>query len=118
MPSQSSPIYHLNQCYKRLICIGGVMMLKVLAACGNGMGSSLIIKMKIEKVLRDMNLQFNVHHASVGQAKSEANNFDLILVSKTFVNDFRVTGDTKVVGLVNLLSEQEIREKVSEALGL
>ncbi len=46
-------------------------MIKVLAACGNGMGSSLIIKMKIEKVLKEMGLEFNVHHASVGQAKSE-----------------------------------------------
>lgn len=27
-------------------------MLNVLAACGNGMGSSMVIKMKIEKVDR------------------------------------------------------------------
>ncbi|MFD3158074.1 PTS sugar transporter subunit IIB [Haloimpatiens sp. FM7330] len=93
-------------------------MLKVLAACGNGMGSSLIIKMKIEKVLKDMNIECNVHHASVGQAKTETNNFDLILVGKPFVGEFKVTGDTKVIGLVNLLSEDEIRNKVKEALGL
>lgn len=93
-------------------------MIKVLAACGNGMGSSLIIKMKIEKVLKDMNIDHKVHHASVGQAKSEVNNFDLVLVSKPFVQEFKPSGDTKVVGLVNLLSEDEIREKVSEALGL
>ena len=93
-------------------------MIKVLAACGNGMGSSLIIKMKIEQVLKSMNLEFTVHHASVGQAKSEVNNFDLVLVAQTFVGDFKPTGDTKVVGLVNLLSEDEIREKVTKALGL
>lgn len=93
-------------------------MIKVLAACGNGMGSSLIIKMKIEQVLKEMGLEFNVHHASVGQAKSEANQFDLVLVSTQFVKEFNPTGNTKVVGLVNLLSEQEIKEKVSEALSL
>ncbi|MBS3995092.1 MAG: PTS sugar transporter subunit IIB [Alkaliphilus sp.] len=93
-------------------------MLKVLVACGNGMGSSLIIKMKVEKVLKDMNMQFNIHHASVGQAKSDAKNFDLVLVSRAFVNDFKVNEKTKVIGLVNLLSEEEIRTKVSEALGL
>ena len=91
-------------------------MLKVLAACGNGMGSSLIIKMKIEKVLKDMGLKCEVHHASVGQAKSDAKNFDLVLVSQAFVKEFVVTEKTKVVGLVNLLSEQEIKDKVSEAL--
>lgn len=93
-------------------------MLKVLAACGNGMGSSMIIKMKIEKVLKDLNIQHKIDHASVGQAKAATNDYDLILVSKPFVKDFHATGNTKVVGLVNLVSEDEIKEKVSEALGL
>lgn len=93
-------------------------MLKVLAACGNGMGSSLIIKMKIQKVLKDMNIEADVHHASVGQGKSEVNKFDLVIVSKQLTKEFKPTGDTKVVGLVNLLSEAEIKEKVSAALGL
>lgn len=91
-------------------------MLKVLAACGNGMGSSLIIKMKIEKVLTEMGLDCEVHHASVGQAKSDANNYDLILVSHTMVDEFDTAGNCKVVGLVNLLSDEEIKEKVSAAL--
>lgn len=91
-------------------------MLKVLAACGNGMGSSLIIKMKIDKVLKEMGYECEVHHASVGQAKADARNFDLVMVSQIFAKEFTNLGDTKVVGLVNLLSEDEIREKVKEAL--
>lgn len=80
------------------------------------MGSSLIIKMKIEKVLKEMGLDCEVHHASVGQAKADARNFDLILVSQMFVKDFTNTGNAKVVGLLNLLSEDEIRTKVQAAL--
>lgn len=91
-------------------------MLKVLAACGNGMGSSLIIKMKIEKVLKDMGIECEVHHASVGQAKSDARNFDLVLVSQVFAKEFAGAGNAKVVGLLNLLSEDEIRTKVEQAL--
>ncbi len=91
-------------------------MLKVLAACGNGMGSSLIIKMKIQKVLKDMGLECDVHHASVGQAKSDARNFDLVLVSEMFVKEFANAGNAKIVGLINLLSEEEIRTKVEAAL--
>ena len=30
-------------------------MVKVLAACGNGMGSSMVIKMKVENALRKLN---------------------------------------------------------------
>ncbi len=91
-------------------------MLKVLAACGNGMGSSLIIKMKIEKVLKEMGLECDVHHASVGQAKSDARNYDLVLVSHMFTKEFANSGKAKIVGLVNLLSDEEIRTKVTAAL--
>jgi PTS system ascorbate-specific IIB component len=92
-------------------------MLRVLAACGNGMGSSQIIKMRIEQVLKEMNLEFTVDHASVGQAKGSARNYDLVLVPQQLVGEFKDAPDTcKVVGLINLLSAQEIKEKVVKAL--
>ncbi len=91
-------------------------MLKVIAACGNGMGSSMMIKMKIEKVLKDMGIECQVFHASVGEAKAQAKDYDLVIVSQMFVSEFENAGDAKVVGLLNLLSEDEIREKVSAIL--
>ena len=93
-------------------------MLKVLAACGNGMGSSQIIKMRIEQVLRGMGLEFKVDHSSVGEAKGQAKNYDLVLVAQQLAKEFTNVPETcKVVGLVNLLSAQEIETKVKEALG-
>ena len=92
-------------------------MLRVLAACGNGMGSSQIIKMRIEQVLKEMGLDFKVDHASVGQAKGDARNYDLVLVPQQLAKEFSNVPETcKVVGLINLLSAQEIKEKVTEAL--
>ncbi len=94
-------------------------MLKVLAACGNGMGSSQIIKMRIEQVLRQMGLEFKVDHASVGEAKGQAKNYDLVLVAQQLVKEFQnVPESCQIVGLVNLLSAQEIKEKVTKALNL
>jgi PTS system ascorbate-specific IIB component len=94
-------------------------MLKVLAACGNGMGSSQIIKMRIEQVLKEMGLSFKVDHSSVGEAKSQAKNYDLVLVAQQLTKEFtNVPESCKVVGLINLLSAQEIREKVTKALNI
>jgi PTS system ascorbate-specific IIB component len=94
-------------------------MLKVLAACGNGMGSSQIIKMKIEQVLNELGIEYTVHHSSVGEGKNQAKNFDLVIVPQQLAKEFAsVPETTKVVGLINLLSAQEIKEKVSSALGL
>lgn len=87
-------------------------MLKVVAACGNGMGSSQIIKMKISQVLKALNIPADVHHMSVGEAKSQASNFDVVFCSEALTAQFKVSGKTKVIGLKNLLSTQEIESKI------
>ncbi len=89
-------------------------MLKVVAACGNGMGSSQIIKMKIDKVFKKLGIAADVHHMSVGEAKTQANNYDVVFCSASLVDNFKVKGKTKVIGLVNLLSEAELEQKVKE----
>ena len=90
------------------------MKIKAIAACGNGMGSSQMIKMKINKVFK----RLGIDAESVGEAKGVANNYDMIFVSETFTSQFRTGKDTKVIGLKNLLSEKEIEAKIREALDM
>lgn len=93
-------------------------MLKVIAACGNGMGSSQIIKMKIEKVFKKLNIPVQIHHSSVGEAKNQASSYDVVFCSEALKNNFAQAekSGTKIIGLKNLLSEQEIEQKITEAL--
>lgn len=90
-------------------------MLKVVAACGNGMGSSQIIKMKISQVLKALNIPADVHHMSVGEAKSQASSFDVVFCSEALANQFKAGERTRVIGLKNLLSVQEIEAKIKAA---
>ena len=91
-------------------------MLKVIAACGSGMGSSQIIKMKLQKVFKKLGIDADIYHTNVGDAKSQANNYDVVFCSESLVGQFGGT-KAKVVGLKNLLSEAEMTEKI-EAAGL
>lgn len=59
------------------------MKIKAIAACGNGMGSSQMIKMKINKVFKRLGIDAEIGHMSVGEAKGVANNYDMIFVSET-----------------------------------
>ena len=93
-------------------------MLKVLVACGAGMGSSQIIKMKIKKVLDKLKIESSIDHMSVGQAKSMVNNYDIIFVAEGLKNNFNVDDSKKLIGLKNLLSEEEIEEKIKASLDL
>ncbi len=90
-------------------------MLKVIAACGNGMGTSQIIKMKISGVLKKLGIPAEVAHMSVGEGRSQTGNYDLIFCSVALVGSFKATDRAKIIGLRNLLSEQEIESKVKEA---
>lgn len=82
-------------------------MKKILCACGNGMGSSMIIKIKVENILEKLDIQAKVDTASVGEAKGIADNYDIVLCSTYLENDL---SDTKaiVVGLENLMSDEQI----------
>ena len=96
--------------YKRRVST----MLKIIAACGSGMGSSQIIKMKLDKVLKKLGLQAEVYHTNVGDAKSQANNYDVVICSESLVGNFTGT-KAKIIGLKNLLSEAEMTEKLQAA---
>lgn len=91
-------------------------MLKVVAACGNGMGSSQIIKMKIQKIFKKLNIPVSIDHTSIGVAKTQASNYDVVFCSdalKDNFNNIKKSG-TKIIGLKNILSEKEIEEKILE----
>ena len=91
-------------------------MLEVIAACGNGMGSSQIIKMKIEKVFKKLNIPVSIHHTSIGEAKTQASGYDVVFCSEALKKNFAKaeSSGTIIIGLKNLLSEKEIEEKIVE----
>ena len=92
-------------------------MVKVLAACGNGMGSSMVIKMKVENALRKLNqADFTVNSCSVGEAKSLAASYDIVIASLHLIQELEGRTNGKLIGLDNLMDDKEISEKLSQAL--
>lgn len=90
-------------------------IMKILVSCISGMGSSQMIKMKINNVLKKLNLTASVDHMAIGEAKSAANNYDAVFCSQALVDNFKASEKTKIVGLKNLLSETEIEEAFNKA---
>ena len=91
--------------------------LERISACGRGMVSSQIINMKLQKFFKKLGIEADIYHTNVGDAKSQANNYDVVFCSESLVGNFNVKDTTTVIGLKNLLSEQEMTEKI-EAAGL
>ena len=87
-------------------------MMKVLAVCGSGMGTSMIMKMKVAQVLKKLNIDADVNSCSLGEAKSGLANYDLVLTH--IINDLKGGPNTKMIGLLNLLDANELETKLKE----
>ena len=90
-------------------------MLKVLVACGAGMGSSQMIKKNCSVVLTSLGVEHTIHHVSIGEAKGIVNNYDLVVVGTNFEKHLKINGSTKIIGLKNLLNKTELKTKLVEA---
>lgn len=90
-------------------------MVKALVACRAGVGSSLMLKIKLNEVISEHKLPVQVEHSSLDGLPS----FDgPIVVSLSDVADeLKEQGIKKeVVGIKNILDKDEIYTKLSTAL--
>lgn len=88
------------------------MMLNVMVACGCGMGSSQMLKMRAQAVLKELGVEAKIHHTSIDEAKSTASNYDLVIISEGFIRNFKVGEKTTIIGLKNIMSKVELKEKL------
>lgn len=93
-------------------------MMNILVCCANGSGTSLMMKMTVEKVIKSLNLKVGkLHHCSLSEGKSAAVQFDVVFCPLNFIDMFK---DAKakgihVIGLRNVLSQAEMEEKLKES---
>lgn len=92
------------------------MRLRILCVCGMGLGSSLLLKMQVESVLRELNTSADsIEIADIGSARSMA--ADLVVTSPQFAEMVKGV-DAPVVTINNYMDKKEIRQKVGAALGI
>jgi PTS system ascorbate-specific IIB component len=89
--------------------------LKILVSCANGAGSSLMMKMAVEKACKELNVPVDhIHHCSLSEGKSSVNSYDIAFVALNFVEMYQkvATAKTTVIGLRNVMSAAEVKEKL------
>lgn len=55
--------------------------MKIVAVCGMGIGTSILLKMNAEKALMDLGIDGDVEVADIGTARGAATTADLVLTS-------------------------------------
>lgn len=90
--------------------------MKIVTICGAGIGSSGILKVNAERVLRKLGIQANVVAADITTVAEIAADAQVILTSAEFVE---VIGKTfaDVIVVENYFDTAELTEKLERALG-
>lgn len=88
---------------------------KIMCCCGSGLGSSLMIRLNVEKVLKSLGATgIEVLHSSLSDASPNA--ADLFVVGgdlENFTHSF-----PRVILLSNIMSIPELEEKLKKELEL
>ena len=87
--------------------------MKILAVCGMGFGSSMVLRMTIEGVLKDAGIEATVATSDIGSAKSES--ADVIVTSAEF-SDLLSDVGIPVVTVKNYVDRDEMKEKLLPVL--
>lgn len=92
--------------------------IKLLAVCGNGLGSSLIVKMSLEEVIEELQVNAIVESTSVAEAAGMMPFADIIITSTAFFRGIedRIPEGKPVVMVKNLLDKTELAAAVKEAM--
>ena len=61
--------------------------MKIVAVCGMGIGTSVLLKMNIEKVLDAMGIDADVEAADIGTAAGAARMADIVLTSSELADE-------------------------------
>jgi ascorbate PTS system EIIB component len=88
---------------------------KIVTICGAGIGSSGILKVNAERVLRKLDLDATVVAADVSTVKDVASDAQVILTSQEFVDAIGATF-ADVIVIQNYFDTEELTQKLRSAL--
>jgi PTS system ascorbate-specific IIB component len=88
---------------------------KILAVCGMGLGSGLLLRMQAEKALRQLGVQADVEVADIGTARALAATADLIITSEELAQQLG-TVKPRVVTITNFIDLNEMVTKLGVAM--
>lgn len=88
--------------------------MKILAVCGFGVGSSMILKMSIEKVLKEMGIDAEVNNTDINDARGT--DCDVIFTSQELQQELQGTVDVPVYPVKKYMDLEEVKDVMQKYL--
>ncbi len=89
--------------------------MKIIAVCGMGIGTSVLLKMNTEKVLEVLGVKAEVYASDMAKAKQDAADADIILTTPELVFQLETLPGI-IVPIEHVFDLTEIRQKLVDVL--
>ncbi|MBM7544741.1 PTS sugar transporter subunit IIB [Periweissella beninensis] len=89
--------------------------MKILVACANGSGTSLMLMKSVEKAFKQLGIKItSIGHTNIAEGTSTATQYDVVFTPLNFLNMFETAKKrgVTVLGVKNVMSDKEIMETV------
>lgn len=84
--------------------------MKIVAVCGQGLGSSLIIEMNIKDVVEELGIDAEVTHTNLNSFNASEETDSVVVCGADLADSIEF--DKKIV-LDNLFDKEQLKEKIS-----
>ena len=88
--------------------------MKILAVCGFGVGSSMILKMSIDKVLKEMGIDAEVNNTDINDARGTE--CDVIFTSPELQQELQGTVGVPVYPVKKYMDLEEVKDAIQKYL--
>lgn len=90
-------------------------MSKALVACRAGVGSSLMLKIKLNEVIKENGYDIQVEHSSLDAVPGFNGEYIVTLIDVAHELEAKNLPQ-KIIGIQNIVDKNEIREKLEQAI--
>lgn len=90
-------------------------MLNILCVCGNGMGTSTILKINIKQICAENNIDAEVESCAFGEAMAYMHNTDLIITSPEW-SEMLPPNNAVLAETKNLIDSEGVKETMLKAI--
>lgn len=88
--------------------------MKILAVCGFGVGSSMVLKMTIDKVVKEMGIKATVENTDLSSAKAET--ADVYFTSKELATELSNSVKNPVYPVKKYMDKEEVKSQMEKFL--
>jgi PTS system ascorbate-specific IIB component len=93
-----------------------IVIMKIYAVCGAGIGTSVLLKANIDRVLVALGFEAEVHAVAISQALEDHSPAQIVMATPELIEKLKNVR-SEVIPVINIFDLAELEEKLQIALG-